>query len=393
MAEPEPKIRRVSPGPTRSAVDVLQRLATSVGASREELVRGFAEALVHDEKFVQAFEDIRALRDPIFIFGSSMKESMEGIKEALLRKGFPASSMVDVESLWFADGSNNVKIRTSVRGRAVYILQTGSSYMEKGKQHSIADAYVELRNLVDACQRSDTRRITLVLPNFFFARQDKKTDSREPISASWVAADFEGKVERVVCLDLHAAQIQGMFHQTTVDNLYAMYFVFVPWIKARFDLSKVVIVSPDQGRAKATKKIAQTLGCAVAVIEKVRNYAAANVVEESKVVEGAEVLKGRIAIVNDDIIDTAGTMVAACDALLKYGTTDVTVIAVHGLLNGAALERIGNSKAISKVVVTDSVPQEAHRSCPKLEVLPLHDFWAEAFWRLETNQSLQRLFA
>ena len=279
----------------------------------------------------------------------------------------------------FADMEIFVEIQENVRGSDVFIIQSTS--------FPANDHLMELLIITDALRRASARRITAVIPYFGYARQDRKVGSRSPISAKLVANLItRAGVDRVMTLDLHAAQIQGFFDIPT-DNLFASP-VMVRDIKERFDLSKVMVVSPDVGGVVRARALAKRLDNApLAIVDKRRERAG-----ESEVMNIIGEVKGRSCILIDDIIDSGGTLVNAADALIANGAKDVCAYISHGVLSGGAAARIASSK-LKELVITDSIlPTEAVNKAANIRTLSIAPLIAEAISRTASEESVSSLF-
>lgn len=292
----------------------------------------------------------------------------------------------------FADGEINMSIGTNVRGRDVYIIQPTCGTPEG----SVNDHVMELLLLAHTAHLASARSITAVIAYFGYARQDRKVAPRTPISASAVAQLIECMhVDRVLTVDLHCGQIQGFFHNTIVDNLYAENLV-AEWInktlKQRTGVEKLVIVSPDAGGVNRARRVADLVCCAnMATILKRR--ACANVVASAQLVGDVQ---GAHCVIVDDMVDTAGTLCAAACLLKESGALSVHACATHGLFSGPAVCRIQGCDALANVVVTNSIPQTRDHwpqdGSSKLTVLDLAPLLAHAIKNLQNNESLSGLF-
>lgn len=278
----------------------------------------------------------------------------------------------------FADNEVFVEIQENVRGSDVFIIQSTS--------FPANDHLMELLIITDALRRASARRITAVIPYFGYARQDRKVGSRSPISAKLVANLItHAGVDRVMTLDLHAGQIQGFFDIPT-DNLYASP-VMVRDIKERFDLSKVMVVSPDVGGVVRARGLAKRLNTPLAIIDKRRERAG-----ESEVMNVIGDVAGYTCILLDDIVDSGGTLVNAAEALIANGATDVYAYITHGVLSGGACARITNSK-LKELVITDSIqPTEAVCNAPNIRTLSIASLIGEAIGRTAAEESVSSLF-
>jgi ribose-phosphate pyrophosphokinase len=278
----------------------------------------------------------------------------------------------------FADMEIFVEIQENVRGSDIYILQSTS--------FPANDHLMELLIITDALRRASARRITAVLPYFGYARQDRKPAARTPISAKLVANLItHAGADRVMTVDLHAGQIQGFFDIPT-DNLYASP-VMVRDIRDRFDLTKVMVVSPDVGGVVRARGLAKRINAPLAIIDKRRERAG-----ESEVMNVIGDVTGHVCILVDDIVDSGGTLVNAADALLAQGATEVYAYITHGVLSGGAVARITASR-LKELVITDSIqPTEAVRVARNIRVLSIATLIGEAIGRTASEESVSSLF-
>lgn len=277
----------------------------------------------------------------------------------------------------FSDGEIWVQIEENVRGADVFVVQPTSTPVERH--------LMELILMIDALKRASAERITAVLPYYGYARQDRKDRSRVPISAKVVASMLEtAGADRILALDLHAAQIQGFF-DIPVDHLFA-----APVMIEHFrctDLSKTIVVSPDAGGVERARAFAKRLEVPLAIIDKRREQP--NVAEVMHIIGD---VTGKDCLVIDDLIDTAGTLVKACEALLKSGARTVSACATHAVLSGPAVERISNSQ-LSQVLFSDSIPLRPEAaSCPKIRVLSVARLLARAVLSIHEETSVSSLF-
>lgn len=275
-------------------------------------------------------------------------------------------------------GETNVRIVESVREDDVYIINTGCG--------QINTALMELCIMIHACKIASAKRITAILPLFPYARQDKKDKSRAPITAKLVANMIQKSgCDHVITMDLHASQIQGFF-DVPVDNLYAEPSA-IQYIRTNFDLSNLVIVSPDAGGAKRATSIADRLGVDFALFHKERKKA--NEVSRMVLVGHVE---GKTAILVDDMADTCGTLCLAARHLSEAGAIRVCGLVTHGILSGNALKTIEES-TLEKLVVTNTLPQtENLRKCKKIEVIDIGNVLAEVIRRSHYGESVSKLF-
>ncbi len=278
----------------------------------------------------------------------------------------------------FSDGEIFVEIQESVRGAHAFIIQPTCSPSN--------DSLMELLIMADALKRSSTEYITAVIPYYGYARQDRKTQSRVPITAKLVADLLTAAgINRVIAMDLHASQIQGFFN-IPFDHLYSKP-VLVNYIKQNYDTSKLVIVSPDAGGVERARAYAKRLEAGLAIIDKRRLRP-----NEAQAMSLIGDVKGKQAIVVDDMIDTAGTLVQACQVLCDYGAESVSAACSHGVFSGTAFERIRDSK-LKEVICTDTIPlSTAMSKLSKIKCLSVAPILAEAIRRIETRQSVSSLF-
>jgi len=278
----------------------------------------------------------------------------------------------------FSDGEINVDISENVRGRDVFLVQPTSAPAN--------DHLMELLILCDACKRASAGRITAVIPYYGYARQDRKVHPRVPITARLVADLLTtAGVERVLTMELHAGQIQGFFNRP-VDNLYASHLLS-DHIERHFDFSNGVVVSPDAGGVERARSFAKRLGLGLAIIDKRRS--GPNVAEVMHIVGD---VKGKRALIVDDMIDTAGTLTKAAGALADAGATYVAAVATHPVLSGPAVQRIADS-VLAKVIVTDTIPLGVEAAaCKKIETVSVAPLFAEAIRAIHHNDSVSRLF-
>jgi len=281
----------------------------------------------------------------------------------------------------FADGELNICIENNVRGADVFIIQPTCT--------PVNNNLMELLLLIHTLKLSSAKRITAVVPYFGYARQDRKTKPRVPISASAVAQLIEKMgPNRVVTVDLHCGQIQGFFHQIPVDNLFAE-GEFTNYLKKKnLPLSSTVIVSPDAGGVVRAKRVADKLG-ASSVVTILKRRAAANQIEQMQIVGD---VSGSICVIVDDMIDTAGTLCAAANLLRENGAAKVFACATHGLFSGTAMDRL-NASVLEEICVTDSIPQDKNvEKCNRLIVLSLVPLLSKTIVHLHEEKSLTLLF-
>jgi len=278
----------------------------------------------------------------------------------------------------FSDGEVMVEIGENVRGRDIYVVQSTCSPTNNN--------LMELLIMMDALKRASAATITAVIPYYGYARQDRKVAPRTPITSKLVADLITtAGADRVVTVDLHAGQIQGFFN-IPVDNLYAAP-VILEHLKNHFPHDEVVMVSPDAGGTERARAFAKRLGCTLAVIDKRRT--GPNVAEVMHLIGD---VKGKAAIILDDMVDTAGTLTQAAKALKEHGARSIHACATHGVLSGPAIDRI-NDSPIEEVLITDTIPLgEKAEKTSKVRVLSVADLLAEAIRRIHEDESVSSLF-
>ena len=279
----------------------------------------------------------------------------------------------------FSDGETQCEIRENVRGHDVFILQSTCPPTN--------DHLMELIILIDALRRSSASRITAVVPYYGYARQDRRVRSaRVPISARVVADMLTGAgIDRLLTVDIHAEQIQGFFN-LPLDNVYGTP-ILLDYIKAQ-RFKDPIVVSPDIGGVVRARAMAKGLGVDLAVIDKRRPNA-----NETEVMNIIGDIQGRHCLIIDDMIDTAGTMCRAADALIERGASKVSAYCVHPILSGNAIKNIESSK-LEELVVTNSIPlRENARQCPKVKTLTLSPILAESIRRINNEESISLMFS
>ncbi len=306
------------------------------------------------------------------ISGTANPELAQKISEYL------ATPLVQTKITRFSDGEIFVEIKENVRGADVFIIQPTCP--------PVNENLVELLIMIDATRRASARRITAVIPYYGYARQDRKTAPRTPITAKLVAnVIVVAGARRVLTMDLHAGQIQGFF-DIPVDHLYAMP-VFLEYLKDKFRGEEIVIVSPDAGGVERAREYAKRLNATMAIVDKRRPRP-----NESEVMNIIGDVKDKIAVIIDDMIDTAGTICKAASAIMDRGAKEVYAVATHPVLSGPAVERLAQSP-IKEVVVSDTIPlrEEAQR-LDKIKVLSVSKLLGEAIRRIHTDDSISSLF-
>jgi len=280
----------------------------------------------------------------------------------------------------FSDGEINVEVNENVRGKDTFIIQSTNNPAEKN--------LMELVLMVDALKRASARSITAVIPYFGYSRQDRRVRSaRVPISAK-VIADMlsEVGISRIITLDIHSEQIQGFF-SFPVDNIYTAN-IMVKGLLEKYDVEDLQVVSPDTGGVIRARSVAKTLGVQdLAIIDKRREKA-----NESEVINLIGDVEGKVCIVPDDLIDTAGTLSNASHALKDKGAKEIIAYITHPVLSGDAIKNLNNS-AIDKLVVSNSIDiGDKSKKCPKIDVFDISPILSEAITRIATGDSISELF-
>ena len=313
------------------------------------------------------------VRDWLILSGSANRPLAQKICEKL------GKNLGAADVRHFSDGELFVEIGENVRGRDVYVIQSTCA--------PVNDTLMELLVMIDALKRASAKEITAVIPYYGYARQDRKVAPRTPITAKLVADLITAAgATRVVSMDLHAGQIQGFFN-IPFDNLFSSPVIFEYLKEHMANPHDLVLVSPDAGGVERARAYAKRLNASVAMIDKRRT--AANVAKAMNVVGEVE---GKVAIILDDMIDTAGTLTEAAHAVLAKGATKLYAAATHGVFSGPAIERIRSSK-IERVIVTDTIPLSAQAAaCEKIVQLSVADLLAEAIYRIHNYDSVSSLF-
>ena len=311
------------------------------------------------------------------LFAGSVNPSLaDGIAEHLNMQ------LGNVKLEKFANGEIYARYVDTVRGADVFLVQSVCA----GNGYDVNDALMELLIMADAAKRASARSICAVIAHYGYARQERKAAPREPITARLVAdlVSIAG-VDRVIAIDLHQDAIQGFFN-VPVNHMTAMP-IFVDYYKNKgLDPEKLCVVSPDVGRAKAAKKFQTMLDSDIAIMHKDRPRH-----NQSEITALIGDVKGKVCIINDDMIDTGGSLVAAADTLIARGAEKVFACATHGLFSGPAYDRIENSQ-IEEVVVTDAVPVPLARQTGKIKVLSIAPLVAQTIQSVYENTSVARLF-
>jgi ribose-phosphate pyrophosphokinase len=287
--------------------------------------------------------------------------------------------LVPTSAYEFANGEIYVRFGESVRGCDAFVIQSHSSPINQWLMEQLL--------MVDALKRASAKRITVIAPSFPYARQDKKHRGREPISARLVADLFKtAGANRLMSVDLHTAQIQGFF-DGPVDHLWALPLL-TEHVRKRVDRARLTIVSPDAGRVRVADQWSDRLAAPLAIIHKRRDLKVPNQVKVHEVVGD---VVGRTCVLVDDMIDTAGTITQAAEALVENGAADVIVAATHAILSGPAVDRLKSSK-ISEVIVTNTLPIAEDRRFPQLTILSIAPLIARAIREVFDDGSVTSLF-
>lgn len=316
---------------------------------------------------------------PKLISGNGNKPLAEAIaKRMTIHQGRPVD-LIEARVERFNDGEIFVEVFENIRGEDMFIIQSTSNPAN--------DNLMELLIITDALRRSSAKRITAVIPYFGYARQDRRTKARTPISAKLVANLLtEAGIERILTLDLHATQIQGFF-DIPVDNLYAAP-IFALDVKHQFEnLKDVTVVSPDVGGVARARELAKRIDAGLAIVDK-RRGAPGEVAEMTVIGDVTD----RICVIVDDIVDTAGTLCKAADLLKEKGAKEVHAYITHGVLSGPAVERI-ESSSLKSLVVTDSIQATPEvKSASKIRFVPTAPIFAQAMLNIANGTSVSSLF-
>jgi len=279
----------------------------------------------------------------------------------------------------FPDGEISCKIEEDIRGRDVFLVQPSCP--------PVNDNLIELLIMIDSCLRASAERITAVMPYFGYARQDRKDEGRVPITAK-LAANLitRAGADRVVCMDLHAAQIQGFF-DVPVDHLYAAPVLNHHFLDLGIPPEDIVVVSPDEGSIKRALGHKKRLGGSIAIIDKRRS--SAEVTRQENIIGGP--MDGRVALMFDDMISTAGSICGAAEVCHKAGAREIHVATTHAVLCGSAVQNLSEAP-ITSMVCTDSIPLRPDQILPKFQILTVSHLLGEAIKRIHHNQSVSQLF-
>jgi ribose-phosphate pyrophosphokinase len=292
--------------------------------------------------------------------------------------GYLGVPITPMEVKRFADGEVFIEIKESIRGNDVYLIQSTCP--------PVNDNLVELMVILDTCKRASARSVNVIIPYFGYARQDRKVTPRTPITARLIADVLEtAGATRVLSVDLHSGQIQGFFNMP-FDNIYAAP-VLLNKIQTEFQGQKLTIVSPDAGGVDRARWFASKLGCGLAIVDKRRTAP-----NEAKLMHLIGDVKDTVALIIDDMIDTAGTLCNTAQAVKDNGAVKVIAAATHGVLSGPAISRIHES-VLSAVYITDSIPQnDQSKNLAKIKVLSISSLLGEAIRRIHLRESVSSLF-
>ena len=309
----------------------------------------------------------------VLLAGRSYPELAQEVADQL---GIPLSPTLAYD---FANGEIFVRFQESVRGTDAFVLQSHTTPINKWIMEQLI--------MIDALKRASAKRITVIVPFYGYARQDKKHRGREPISARLMADLFKAAgADRLMTVDLHTSQIQGFF-DGPVDHLFALPLL-AEHVSTRVSRDEITVVSPDAGRVRVAERWTDVLGAPLAIIHKRRDPDVPNQVRVFEVVGD---VKDRVCVVVDDMIDTGGTIVKAAETLFENGAKDVIVAATHGILSDPAKERLQQSR-ISEVVVTDTLPISEDRMFEKLTILSIAPILAKAINEVFTDGSVTSMF-
>jgi ribose-phosphate pyrophosphokinase len=322
---------------------------------------------------------------PVIITGSSHPKLADDIAIA---SGLKICSTID----YFACGECRPKIEETVRGRHVFVIQTGTP----NNGRSTNDYIIETILLLQACKLADAAKITLICPCLPYARQDKKDNSRAAISSKAIIDCFAANgMSRLVCLDLHSASIQGFF-SGPVDNLYATPLIvdyFERNIFIETDKNKFIIAAPDHGAIKRTAYLANKLSLPKIQMEKSRDYSKKNTVDEIIITGDVNLLVGKIVIIPDDMCDTGSTVIKAAEKLVDEGAVGVIVVVTHGILSDPATERLNNCPHIMQFICSDSIPlDDKKQKSNKIKTFSIAPLMAQVIDCIVNDKSISDLF-
>lgn len=296
----------------------------------------------------------------------------------------------------FSNSELRVEIKENIRNEDLFIVQTGGF----NNEYSINDYIMECLIMIDACRRSMAKSINVVMPCFPYSRQDKKDESRAPISAKLVANLLEkAGIDRIVVMDLHASQIQGFF-DIPVDNIYSFPLInqyfnekYFNSISLQEKQDKYILVSPDAGAIKRTLKFAKLMKLNAIFMHKQRNYEKANTVDDMMIVGNPKYIINKTAIILDDMCDTGGTLVKCAELLRQNGAKSVICCVTHGILSGPAIARLNDTEYIDKMLVTNTLEQsENMKKCNKIEIIDISNLLGKVMKCILNGDSISNLF-
>ena len=317
--------------------------------------------------------------EPKLISGNANKPLGQAIARRMSLYRGMSVGLVDARVERFNDQEIFVEVYENVRGEDMFILQSTSNPAN--------DNLMELLIMADALRRSSAARITAVIPYFGYARQDRRTKARTPITAKLVANMIaEAGIERVLTMDLHAAQIQGFF-DIPVDNLYASPIFALDILKQFKDMSDVMVISPDVGGVARARELAKRINAPLAIVDK-RREKPGEIAEMTVIGD----VTGKKCIIVDDICDTAGTLCKAAEVLIEHGAIEAHAYISHGVMSGPAVERVTNS-VMKSLVLTDSIqPTDAVSQAPNIRILPTAPMFAQSILNIWNGTSVSSLF-
>jgi ribose-phosphate pyrophosphokinase len=325
---------------------------------------------------------------PRIISGNSHMELARNVARIM------KTSLIDAEIQYFKNG----EIRPIIRESDIIIIQSGCGNIVDGKEKSLNDTIMEVIILSKTLKSAGSGIITLVMPNYPYARQDKKDNPRGCISARYVADILQNAgVDRIVCMDLHSSQIQGFF-QIPCDNLYAVNLIRDYLWKNVFSkeedyTQKYVVVAPDEGALKRAKDYSLRFGLKVVAVSKERDDSKKNEVKSAHLIGDPNLIQGRTAIIVDDMCDTFGTIQTVSKILTNAGAKDIIVAVTHGILSDPAMERLNATDEVKMMLVSDSIPQEKKAAqSDKLKVFSIAPLISEVISRISNNQSVSEIF-
>ena len=296
--------------------------------------------------------------------------------------------LCDQELSHFGNGETRVEINSNIRNKDVIII----AHMRTG---SVNDDFMSLIMLVDACRRGDAYRINIAIPYYPYSRSDKKDRPRVPIGSATIAHILNMyRVDNVISLDLHSAQLQGLIDRG-FHNLYAINLM-TPVIQSEINNgdSRCVLISPDVGGIKRVEAYARKLNMEHVILHKVRDYSNPGTVLKSIIIGDPSQYKGKIGILIDDMADSMGTMVSATEKLVEHGIEKVIIVVTHGIFSGKAISRINDCRHISKVICTDSLPQEENvKACEKLQIVTCSKLIGDTLEAILEGKSVSVLFS